>query len=1054
MALMKRIRAAGGGAQEEGDSALPDDTSSESGGGAHPLPPAADVSSDTAPEDPRAPPPLPIPASGNVVPVRFSGTPSVAKVHPVEAAAAAATPTPVSATSPAMSPTSEVAADDVGTAPPPERQRQLVRTLAAQAGDDPTAMLCVLDKTWWDRWCAAVAADREPSDADIHDVGPIDNSRVVEVEPETKEARLRPGMEPEKDYVFVSQNVWEALYDWYPGGPVCEVSPVATPTPKAEGVSSDEFDEDEDAAEQRRMRRGASRSGSGTGTGESRDVANGKRSSPRGDAASLLASSSGSADEVLPAPRPTAADVRDGCASCLGKGAMRCKACHTANYCSRRCQKAHWPFHKKICKGSQPEFRGRRGLVGLRNLGNTCFMNSAVQCLSHCWPLTVHFLSDRWAEDLNTDNPIGTPGQQLTREYAKLIKAMWFGNEPALPPLALKRAIAVHAEQFQGFGQHDAHELLNYMLDGIHEDLNLVKRKEYVEDAEAGERPDAVVAAECWDKHKRRNRSVVVDHFVGITKSTVECPECDRVAVKFEPFSSLHLSLPRAEKRNVRVFVVRRPSGPEHRAPPGWPASCDYVPPSPPILHVVSVRHSAAVREVKIQLAAQIPGLRPDRIFLADVFRGSFYQEFTDEKPVARIREDDTVVAYEMCPILTTEEMLEGALSGEPERDYDSSAVDAEGNTLLEGRTQAETLEIIGRDPGAVRRSIVVVQRQVNVRESQMIQMPVLKPMGLPELMTVPARTTCAEFRELLWYRVRRYAESRDPADLPLVIISGDDDISQGTPVPNDDRPIGDVVRSRKSARHKCSMLGLDWVGPHARRFTDRNYTAEKSPTAADVLAAESKRTATLQQCFKRYTETEVLSPENEWYCSRCEKHQRAILGMRVWQFPEILVVALKRFSYRNAMFQQKIGMPVAYPLRGLDLTKHELCTGDTVRHGDAVYDLFAVVNHYGSMGFGHYTAFANRTIAMSGVDWFDTNDGSDDTSWLEFDDNAVRRCSPREVVTKDAYVLFYRRRYRPADAPPAPIATSRGGSGSRSSARRVGGAAGGAGGAAASDSD
>ncbi len=47
------------------------------------------------------------------------------------------------------------------------------------------------------------------------------------------------------------------------------------------------------------------------------------------------------------------------------------------------------------------------GVVGLHNIGNTCFMNSMLQCLSNSKPLTEYFLSDRYLEELNVDNVLG-----------------------------------------------------------------------------------------------------------------------------------------------------------------------------------------------------------------------------------------------------------------------------------------------------------------------------------------------------------------------------------------------------------------------------------------------------------------------------------------------------------------------------------------------------------------------------------------------------------------------------------------------------------------------
>ena len=121
-----------------------------------------------------------------------------------------------------------------------------------------------------------------------------------------------------------------------------------------------------------------------------------------------------------------------------------------------------------------------RGLVGLSNLGNTCFMNSCLQCLSHTIPLTEYFLESYYENEINKQNPLGTKGK-LAKSYAKFIKHMWCESDSTFSPYNLKSAVSSVNHMFSGYAQHDSQEFFSFLVDGIHEDLNRIKKKPYVE---------------------------------------------------------------------------------------------------------------------------------------------------------------------------------------------------------------------------------------------------------------------------------------------------------------------------------------------------------------------------------------------------------------------------------------------------------------------------------------------------------------------------------------------------------------------------------------------
>jgi len=78
----------------------------------------------------------------------------------------------------------------------------------------------------------------------------------------------------------------------------------------------------------------------------------------------------------------------------------------------------------------------------------------------------------------------------------------------------------------------------------------------YVEIKEANGRPDKEVAIESWENHRKRNDSIIVDIFHGLFRSTVDCPECPRVSVTFDPFCFLSLPLPIKRDRMIECSFV------------------------------------------------------------------------------------------------------------------------------------------------------------------------------------------------------------------------------------------------------------------------------------------------------------------------------------------------------------------------------------------------------------------------------------------------------------------------------------------------------------------
>uniref|UniRef100_H2YLT4 ubiquitinyl hydrolase 1 n=1 Tax=Ciona savignyi TaxID=51511 RepID=H2YLT4_CIOSA len=150
-----------------------------------------------------------------------------------------------------------------------------------------------------------------------------------------------------------------------------------------------------------------------------------------------------------------------------------------------------------------------------------------------------------------------------------------------------------------------------------------------------------------------------------------------------------------------------------------------------------------------------------------------------------------------------------------------------------------------------------------------------------------------------------------------------------------------------------------------------------------------------LHKCLDLFIEPEVLSQDEAWYCPKCKKHMQAVKKMSLWDLPDVLIVQLKRFSFKNYLWRDKISMFIDMPVKNLDMSTY--CNNPR-KTKSMSYDLFAVINHHGGILGGHYTtdvSYLSNCVL---------------TDWRTCDDSRVTKLN-RKIVTEAAYVMFYLRR-------------------------------------------
>lgn len=617
------------------------------------------------------------------------------------------------------------------------------------------------------------------------------------------------------------------------------------------------------------------------------------------------------------------------------------------------------------------------GLCGLSNLGNTCFMNSALQCLSNTPDLTGYFLEGRHQKELNKDNPLGMRGL-IASAYGDLLGEMWGGRSSATAPRSFKYNVGKFAPQFSGYAQHDSQELLAFLMDGLHEDLNRIKKKPYVEVKDSGGRPDKVVAKEAWENHMLRNDSIIVDTFQGQFKSTLDCPECKLVSVTFDPFMFLQVPLPIERTRRLAVTVVYKDLS------------------VTPLAVRVVVPKNGSVGDL-LAAVTRISSVDANHLVLADVYNCRFHKLFKNTASISSILDRDNITAYEISgPI---------------------SETSATGNmSLLLLYLRREKKSVYG---GAFSRSTTTVSMEL---------------FGRPQMLCVPRAEvkTYAALHSVIQEHMKPIICSSDSDGAPhgtLLALAKTDDATIPENVPDnklseDSPPDGnhaeedmedegtatsDAVQQPIFSLHFVNTFGSYEIGDltpasavklASETYVSLDWKSEQSldqglltkvmhHSSYSAVPREQTKSIHLLDCVDLFLSREQLGEKDPWYCPRCKEHRRAFKKFDLWMMPKVLVIQLKRFSY-NAYWRDKIDAPVQFPVESLDLS--EYC-----KQGERVmYDLHAVSNHYGGMGGGHYTAYAKN---------------KDNGCWYHFDDSSVKKVSVDAVQSRAAYVLFYTRR-------------------------------------------
>ena len=589
----------------------------------------------------------------------------------------------------------------------------------------------------------------------------------------------------------------------------------------------------------------------------------------------------------------------------------KCEGCYKYSYGGRRCECKKYYYCNDMCEEKDRNFHYCRvvvkiftrtensclGRVGLQNIGNTCYMNSGLQCLSNTYALTKYILDDSYINDINTTNVLGSKGL-LIREYAALIKEMWYGSSHHITPWGLKNAFSNFAKQFIGYHQQDSQEMLSFLIDGIHEDLNRIKNKPNLADPEPDGLTEQEFADKFWDNHLQRNNSIIVDLMHGQYRSEVECPDCHKLSITFDPFLMLTLPIPDKKIKNIEFIYI----------------SDDAITKAK-----VSVTNPIA-REFKIK-ACEYFNLNPQDIIIADTSMGSIKNLINDNS--VKLSKRSTILLYNKTKLD----------EGENEDDYFEIFCD------FRKKSYGYVGSIIGQP------KILKIPKSLTLKDLYHHIFAYIMRLRKEEVDDIEQH-----FREkFVNFFSKSYSDNffslkiHNPYQYPCCVC---DRIScPGCPLSYENKDLSKYINNCKEPNARISI--------NFEQAVDTNFLTEVTIHESYYTNHENniQESIPISECFNLFSKKEQLDEQNTTYCSKCKTHNQVIKKMDIYRLPKILVIHFKRFKQKG-YFSSKNNKLIDFPLEGLDMKEFSLgCEG--------IYDLYAVSNHYGSLEGGHYTAYA-----------------------------------------------------------------------------------------------
>ena len=627
-------------------------------------------------------------------------------------------------------------------------------------------------------------------------------------------------------------------------------------------------------------------------------------------------------------------------------------------------------FYQEIY--SNENIKKNKGIVGLINLGNTCYMNCSLQCLSNTKDLTKYFLYNYFQNDINLSNTFGTNGV-LLKSYYDLIYKMWLTDFKKLKPNFFRISFCVSTRKFMNNQQQDAMEFISILLNYLHEDLNRVSNKPYILMEEQKENETDIQASKrYWDCHIKRENSIIVDLFHGQFQNIIKCQSCGKEKKSYEPFINISLPIPEEHNFYIIKFFTH--------------LKCKNI--------AININSNTTFGQL-IKKATNY--LSKEILDAYKIIKG----DSKNDKYCERLLESNIEL------VKLNKDKIINIIYSQPEKEKE-----------IQENYQLKLLKYI--EGGE---EIVLFEKKIIPDYLQNIYVyPVMTDikdidkvtfLSYPVVFSVKHNLSLRDLEKLIFERFKYILDERKITNnnknhsIDLHILHSSKSSNTGVFGLMKEYKKCPFCRESYDTKKYCPLFlsfSKDDTVSKIFKFAKntepvvllaRSYYYNRNKKVYDDFNFEENnfinKNKNIYDSFNNnFGFYEVLAENDLWNCPKCKQRRRILKGTKIFKPPNYLILQLKRFKKKseslfNFLESDKNETFVSFPTKNLDLTNY--VGGD--EKTNAVYNLYAVINHKSAFGFNHFTAFCRNSHR-----------------WLEYDDSNVYNCDC--PITKDAYILFY----------------------------------------------